>query len=106
MKIKDNLLAIESVNVFAVNWAAGASGLDYFNAATNAKVCGTSIGNFISRTGITASNVHCIGHSLGAHVCGFAGKVTKLGRITGKKLLSLPKTLTSSPMFLISKFLQ
>jgi len=83
LKIKDNILATESVNVFAVNWSVGASGLDYFAAAANAKTCGTAIGNFISRTGITATNVHCIGHSLGAHVCGFSGKVTKLGRITG-----------------------
>ena len=27
--------------------------------------------------------VHCIGHSLGAHVCGYAGKEVKLKRISG-----------------------
>lgn len=43
---------------------------------------------------VTASLVHCIGHSLGSHVCGFLGKKvnsniesgifnSKLGRITG-----------------------
>jgi hypothetical protein len=28
-------------------------------------------------------NVHCIGHSLGAHVCGYTGKIFKLKRISG-----------------------
>ena len=27
--------------------------------------------------------IHCIGHSLGAHACGFSGKLVKLGRISG-----------------------
>jgi hypothetical protein len=31
------------------------------------------------------SNVHLIGHSLGSHICGFAGeRIPGLGRITGK----------------------
>lgn len=29
-------------------------------------------------------DVHCIGHSLGSHVCGFCGKVNQLNRISGK----------------------
>ncbi|KAK3864249.1 hypothetical protein Pcinc_030039 [Petrolisthes cinctipes] len=35
-------------------------------------------------TGLSPSNVHIIGHSLGSHVAGYAGeRVTGLGRITG-----------------------
>ena len=41
------------------------------------------MGEFIKSARIPPKNVHCIGHSLGAHVCGFAGKEVKLNRITG-----------------------
>lgn len=27
--------------------------------------------------------MHCIGHSLGAFLCGFAGDYTYIGRVTG-----------------------
>jgi hypothetical protein len=41
------------------------------------------------------SNVHLIGHSLGSHICGFAGeRIPGLGRITGK--LQVKKSLKIS----------
>lgn len=66
-----------------VDWSAGAGGLDYFKAASNTQVCGTEIAFFLLQNRVNASLVHCIGHSLGAHACGYAGKVVKLGRISG-----------------------
>jgi hypothetical protein len=47
---------------------------------------GTRIGDFLLRAAIPQSTIHCIGHSLGAHVCGYTGKKYKLARITGSFL--------------------
>lgn len=34
--------------------------------------------------GVHAEDVHMIGHSIGAHIAGYAGeRIAKLGRITG-----------------------
>ena len=41
-------------------------------------------GNEKKKLGVKASDVHLIGHSLGAHTAGYAGeKIPNLGRITG-----------------------
>ena len=47
------------------------------------------IADFIVRNNLTLSLTYCVGHSLGAHVCGFAGKALggKMGRITGNYIL-------------------
>lgn len=39
------------------------------------------------REGARLDRIHCVGHSLGAHICGLAGKFfgpRRLGNITGK----------------------
>ena len=67
----------------------------YKKAAENTILVGNEIEKLLERLGVvTTSLVHCIGHSLGAHVCGFLGKnvnskiesgifKSKLGRVTG-----------------------
>ncbi len=38
----------------------------------------------INSAGAKASDFHCIGHSLGSHICGYAGsRILGLGKITG-----------------------
>ena len=91
-------------NIIAVDWRQGASPDDalsfvninekYSRAASNTRLVGRQVANFISQL-ITArlvepSDIHLIGHSLGAHVAGYAGKWhnrmypgERLGRITG-----------------------
>lgn len=71
------------VNVFIVDWGDGAMNKDYLTAVFNMRITAQSLANFIKFSGLDALNVHCIGHSLGAHACGFAGKAKKIGRITG-----------------------
>jgi len=83
----------EKVNYVAVNWDVGAGQAFYTQSVLNSEVVGRSIAYFLNQLkldlGVLPSAFHCIGHSLGAHVCGFVGKYAKrefgwkIGRITG-----------------------
>jgi hypothetical protein len=62
----------------------------YGCAAHNTIAVGIEIASMINILNLNPSYVHCIGHSLGSHVCGFCGKEykrlksgTTLSRITG-----------------------
>ena len=88
--MKDYLLDKQDYNEFAIDWSEGASSLNYFQSAANTRRTGALVANFIQRlqnvTDISPNTVHCIGHSLGAHTCGFVGKhlqSTKLEQISG-----------------------
>lgn len=72
-------------NVIMVDWKGGAGNLlEYKRAARNTKIVGRKIAEFIRTNEIDPSLAYCIGHSLGAHCCGFVGKnIPNLGRITG-----------------------
>jgi len=103
---KNTFLARSSSNnVIVVNWGllSGSKTLPHANAIVTAAHYTTVLGNvgpagqrladFINflrlNRGIQFSNVHIIGHSLGAHIAGYAGVCIKrdynglLGRITG-----------------------
>jgi hypothetical protein len=63
---------------------------NYVAAVLNARLTGAHIAELIeflvAKTGAKLKDFHIIGHSLGAHVAGFAGSSTttgKVGRITG-----------------------
>jgi hypothetical protein len=73
----------EDVNLLMIDWSKKASVFFYSNAIKNARKIGEYVGEFIKLSQIDPLRVHCIGHSLGAHVCGFVGKEIKLKRITG-----------------------
>ncbi|XP_043911896.1 pancreatic lipase-related protein 2-like [Protopterus annectens] len=81
------IVEVEDVNCLCVDWQGG-SHCTYSQASNNVRVVGAEIANFInvlqSNFGQNISDVHVIGHSLGAHAAGEAGKRTPgLGRITG-----------------------
>jgi len=90
-KMKDSILARYDYNVILVDWHKGANvgvfNLDYPKASQNTRVVGDILGQLIqdlgSRANLNPENTHCIGHSLGAHICGYSGKVQTLGRISG-----------------------
>lgn len=82
LTIKDELLKREDANIFAIDWSEGSSGYNYYDVANNAKKCASDIVQFIHLSNINPKSIHCIGHSLGAHICGFVGKKTKLARIS------------------------
>ncbi|XP_042674679.1 pancreatic triacylglycerol lipase-like [Centrocercus urophasianus] len=81
------MLTVEDVNCIAVSWKKGAR-CTYSQASNNIRVVGAEIAYFINvlidQYSYSAANVHIIGHSLGAHVAGEAGKRRPgIGRITG-----------------------
>lgn len=91
--LKDVILDNEHANVFVVDWSGGSKPMvpiDYPAAVSNTKWVGKALGSFIGlltnmTNQVDASNFHLIGHSLGAHISGFAGyqlEPDSLGRIT------------------------
>lgn len=76
-------------NVIAVDWARPAQ-FDYTISARNTKSVGRDLGEFIIRMmkilNIPLKKFHILGHSLGAHVGGFAGKevIKRLGKKIGR----------------------
>lgn len=83
------------MTVIAVDWGDG-SGFPYSQASANTRVVGAEIARLINflgaHAGLSVDKVHIIGHSLGAHVAGYAGAaftsegLPKIARITGKFL--------------------
>ncbi|XP_035206595.1 pancreatic triacylglycerol lipase-like [Stegodyphus dumicola] len=100
LRMKDALINKEKCNVFVVDWSDGSSPsvwrygvFTYEKAVANTRMIGAEVGLFIKQlmdaTKIDPKLIHVVGHSLGAHVSGYAGEwvlrnETKLiGRITG-----------------------
>lgn len=77
-------------NIFIMDWSA-ISGNPFYPISMMAtpkvgKYYGTYLNYLIEKTGINPKDIHLVGHSLGAHVSGFAGreiKQGKIGRISG-----------------------
>ncbi|XP_056385906.1 inactive pancreatic lipase-related protein 1-like isoform X2 [Hyla sarda] len=81
------IFEVEDVNCVALDWSSGAFSF-YAQASNHVRYVGRQIARFLQMLEETfnysAIKVHLIGHSLGAHIVGFAGKSHKLiGRITG-----------------------
>ncbi|XP_069719639.1 pancreatic lipase-related protein 2-like isoform X2 [Phaenicophaeus curvirostris] len=78
---------VEDVNCILTDWTGGSSGL-YTDAVNNVRIVGAELVylvNFLERDyGYSPANIHFIGHSLGAHAAGEAGRRKPgIGRITG-----------------------
>ncbi|KAM6184770.1 pancreatic lipase-related protein 2-like [Rhynchocyon petersi] len=89
-----NMFTVEEVNCICVDWRGG-SRTTYSQAVQNVRVVGAQIAFLINvmrcsdppqkELELCHENVHLIGHSLGAHVAGEAGKRLngRVGRTTG-----------------------
>uniref|UniRef100_A0A8C6QBI0 Triacylglycerol lipase n=1 Tax=Nannospalax galili TaxID=1026970 RepID=A0A8C6QBI0_NANGA len=86
--LHQNMFQVESVNCICVDWKGG-SRATYTQATQNVRVVGAEVAYLVdtlqSDFRYSPSNVHLIGHSLGSHIAGEAGKRTygAIGRITG-----------------------
>ncbi|XP_005387910.1 PREDICTED: pancreatic lipase-related protein 2 [Chinchilla lanigera] len=84
----ERMFQVEKVNCICVDWKGG-SRTDYSQAAQNIRVVGAEIAYLVqvlwTKLSYEPVNVHLIGHSLGAHVAGEAGRRLegRAGRITG-----------------------
>ncbi|XP_021494876.1 pancreatic lipase-related protein 2 [Meriones unguiculatus] len=82
------MFKVEKVNCICVDWRHG-SRTEYTQAAYNTRVVGAEIAFLVqvlwTELGYSPEKVHLIGHSLGAHVAGEAGRRLEghVGRITG-----------------------
>ncbi|GLV32690.1 uncharacterized protein CBL_00603 [Carabus blaptoides fortunei] len=92
LKMKDAYLKKGDYNVIGVDWSKPALDL-YPTSVIYTRDVGKFLGEFlidlISTLSVPTVNIHLIGHSLGAHIAGFAGQNVKnkligtIGRITG-----------------------
>ncbi|XP_053548657.1 pancreatic triacylglycerol lipase isoform X2 [Bombina bombina] len=86
-KMCQTMLQVEDVNCFSVDWSGGSRTL-YSQATANIQVVGAEVANFIntlqSNFSHPLSMVNLIGHSLGAHAAGEAGRRNPgIGKISG-----------------------
>jgi len=85
--MKNEFLMKDNYNVVIVGWGGGSRIINYYKPATNTRTVGAEIAlianNLLNIGGTSPDKLYCIGHSLGSHVCGFAGMRTQFRRITG-----------------------
>ncbi|XP_055336285.1 uncharacterized protein LOC129586844 [Paramacrobiotus metropolitanus] len=83
----DSLLGEGDFNIVRLDWTSG-NWPPYTTATGNTRVVGAYLAKFIlilqRELQYDPSRIHIIGHSLGAHIAGYAGeRVNKVGRISG-----------------------
>lgn len=90
--IKNTYLQKDDYNVILVDWRKFAYSL-YPVAAQYTKNVGNVLGQLIvdlnQSLGVPYYNIHLLGHSLGAHISGFAGKYTQTFNFTVKRLTAM-----------------
>lgn len=72
-----------------VDWRVGADKPLYINAMVNTRVVGACSGQLAVQMGSPAAVLHCTGHSLGGHTCGYMGEYLEgtMGRVTGENIM-------------------
>ncbi|XP_044735396.1 phospholipase A1-like [Chrysoperla carnea] len=82
---KNSYLNSGRYNVIVVDWRKLARAPWYLTASKNTRLVGQTtaqlIDNLVQGAGMKLENLHIIGHSLGAHTAGIAGKNVKSGRV-------------------------
>ena len=93
--MKDELFkSSQNINVFTINWSSRGMYINVIKKISDTSKEIYHILNHLNHIGLfrnisNSTNIHCIGHSLGAHVCGLLSKLMnsllnlKFKRITG-----------------------
>jgi Ca2+-binding RTX toxin-like protein/pimeloyl-ACP methyl ester carboxylesterase len=88
-------------NIILVDWEDGAKpplGLNIYNeAATNTREVGEQLAQYLKARNLDPNKIELMGHSLGAHVSGFAG--AKYKEMTGKELNRITGLDPAGPKF-------
>lgn len=74
----------DDFNFIAINWLRGARTIDYIKARHRIMEVGKAVARFVdylTTIGLNLNELICVGHSLGAHTCGIAGKHLRSGRM-------------------------
>lgn len=77
--------------MFTVDWEPLTKFPCYLSALSNTRVvaqCTAQLYSYITQAGASAKKITCVGHSLGAHICGMMSNHLDLPqfRIVGKNL--------------------
>jgi hypothetical protein len=85
MNIVNAYLDNHDVNVIALDWSAGSENLDYCIPRRRVSSVGVNLGQFLDNllrhNSPMWKKLSIVGHSLGAHVAGFAGRTTRQGKV-------------------------
>lgn len=77
----------EDVNIISIDWAPGASS-NYLKATANSRLAGAQVHRFlrflVNKGHLNLDELRVVGHSIGAHVAGYAGQLLdgQIGHIT------------------------
>ncbi|XP_061729918.1 phospholipase A1 isoform X1 [Cydia pomonella] len=75
--LRDAYLSRKDYNVFMVDWSPLSRFPCYLSALSNLRLtaqCTAQLYSYITQAGAMAKMITCVGHSLGAHVCGMASE--------------------------------
>ncbi|XP_061185463.1 inactive pancreatic lipase-related protein 1-like [Saccostrea echinata] len=86
--MKEAFLTKFNYNIIMVDWSPGANNVCYLQAAANTRVVGAVTARLLRTLRdehfLSYTDVHMVGHSLGAHTCGYVGRRERgISRITG-----------------------
>lgn len=78
VKIRHSYLSVGDFNVIAVDWGEGAQTINYITARYYVepvgRVTSQMVDTLVKAFGVSLDSINVIGHSLGAHIAGVAGK--------------------------------
>ena len=86
-----------SANIILVDWEKDAGNLLYFPSADKTRDVGNQLATYLKNSGVDPNYTTLIGHSLGAHVAGFAGSAYR--QSTGKAINQIVGLDPAGPAF-------